>query len=106
VDGVTIIDESLLIPFKARAFLDLSARLESGEKVDSKNIKKHRNDVFRLVQLLSEGVAIEVSAPIRDDLRRFVEEAQADGTLDPKAFDVPFTRDEAVEILRAAYALT
>jgi hypothetical protein len=106
VDGVTIIDESLLIPFKARAFLDLSARLESGEKVDSKNIKKHRNDVFRLVQLLSEGVAIEVSAPIRDDLQRFVEAAQADGTLDPKAFDVPFTRDEAVEILRATYALT
>lgn len=106
VDGVTIIDESLLIPFKARAFLDLRGRLESGEKVDSKNIKKHRNDVFRLVQLLPEGVAIEVSAPIRDDLRRFVEAAQADGTLDPGAFHVPFTRDEAVEILRSAYALT
>lgn len=106
VDGVTIIDETLLIPFKARAFLDLTTRSEAGEKVDSKNIKKHRNDVFRLVQLLPQDAAIEVSEPIREDLRRFVDLTQADKTLDPKAFDVPLSRDEAVELLRSAYALT
>lgn len=52
LEGVTVIDETLLIPFKARAILDLTARAQAGESVGSKNIRKHRNDVFRLVRLL------------------------------------------------------
>jgi hypothetical protein len=105
VDGVTVIDETLLIPFKARAFLDLTARAETGEKIDGKNIKKNRNDVFRLVQLLPKTASIELADPIREDLRKFLDVAQADATLDPKAFEVPFTRDEAVAVLRSAYDL-
>ena len=42
-----------LIPFKAKAWLDLKERKSSGEQVDSKNIKKHKNDVFRLAQLIT-----------------------------------------------------
>ena len=40
-DGVTVIDETLLIPFKARAFLDLAARLEAGASnlADSRGAK-------------------------------------------------------------------
>ena len=90
---------------KARAFLDLTARAETGEKIDGKNIKKHRNDVFRLVQLLPKTASIELADPIREDLRKFLDLAQADATLDPKAFEVPFTRDEAVAVLRSAYDL-
>lgn len=105
VDGVTVIDEALLIPFKARAFLDLTARAEAGEKIDGKNIKKHRNDVFRLVQLLPKNASIELADPICADLRKFLELAQADATLDPKTFEVPLTRDDAVDLVRSAYGL-
>lgn len=51
VDGVTVLDEVHLVPFKAKAFLDLSKRKADGERVDSNDIKKHKKDVFRLVQL-------------------------------------------------------
>jgi hypothetical protein len=105
VDGVTVIDETLLIPFKALAFLDLTARASAGEKIDGKNIRKHRNDVFRLAQLLPKNASIKLADPIREDLRKFLELAQADETLDPKAFDVPLTRDEAAALLRSAYGL-
>ena len=105
VDGVTVIDETLLIPFKARAFLDLTARAEAGERIDGKNIKKHRNDVFRLVQLLPKNASIDLADPIGEDLRKFLELAQADATLDPKAFEVPLTRDEALALLRSVYGL-
>jgi len=105
VDGIAVVDETLLIPFKARAFLDLTGRSEAGETVDSKTIRKHRNDVFRLVQLLRRGISIEISEPIRSDLRRFVEAARADATLDPRAFDLPFGRDEAIALIRSAYRL-
>ncbi len=103
VQGVTILNETLLIPFKVKAFLDLTERKEKGDKIDSKNIKKHRNDVFRLIQLLPGDAAIEVSEAIRNDLSRFLDLVQTDNTLDPKSFDVPLTREEGVALLRSAY---
>ncbi|MEO3434237.1 hypothetical protein [Inquilinus sp. CAU 1745] len=106
IEGVTIIDETLLIPFKARAFLDLSARSEAGERIDGKNIRKHRNDVLRLTQLLPGDAAISLPEQIQEDMRRFLDLAAADETLDPKAIKVPFTRDEAIALLRSAYKLT
>ena len=106
IDGVTIIDETLLIPFKARAVLDLTARFEEGAKVHRKDIRKHRNDVFRLVQLLPRDARIELPDPVRRDLQAFVHLAHADENLNPKAFDVPFSKDEAADLLRTAYGLT
>lgn len=105
IESVTIVDETLLIPFKARAFLDLSARAASGEKIDSKNIRKHRNDVFRLAQLLPRSASITLPDQIQADMQRFIDLAQADETLDPKTFDVSLGRDEAIALLRTAYRL-
>ncbi|MDE0342191.1 MAG: hypothetical protein OXK82_03315 [Deltaproteobacteria bacterium] len=105
VDGVTIIDEELLIPFKARAFLDLTERLDAGRNIHRDDIRKHRNDVFRLVQLLPQDASIKVPNPIRQDLRSFVNRVQADESLDPHALGVLFSRDEAVDLLRSAYGL-
>jgi len=106
VGGITIIDERLLIPFKARAFLDLSDRKEKGEKIDSKNIKKHRSDVFRLAQLLPGNAEIEMPEPIQNDMRLFLDLAEEDKTLNPKNFNVPLTREEGVALLRSIYCLT
>ena len=54
LDGIPVLKEVCLIPFKAKAWLDLNERKENGGSVDSKNIKKHKNDVFRLGQLITE----------------------------------------------------
>jgi hypothetical protein len=43
-----------LIPLKAAAWLDLTRRKTAGEIVDSKDIQKHRRDVFRLFAVLSQ----------------------------------------------------
>jgi len=105
VKGVMSIDETLLIPFKARAFLDLTEWKARGGKIDSQNIEKHRRDVFRLARLLPGDAAIDMPAPIKEDMRQFLEQAEADNTLNPMDFDVPLTRDEGVAILRSAYQL-
>jgi hypothetical protein len=105
VDGVPVLDETVLIPFKARAFLDLSDRAANGEKIDEKNIKKHRNDVFRLLQLLPGNASIEMPQQIRDDLLKFLDIVEKDRKLDPKAFDVPMSREEATGLLRSTYGL-
>lgn len=104
--GVTILDQSILIPFKARAYLDLVKRRADGDAtVKGDDIKKHRNDVFRLSQLLPGNAVIEISDPLREDIRRFLEEIEAAGNLDPKSFKVPMTLDEAISFLRAAYQI-
>ena len=106
IDGVTIVDETLLIPVKARAVLDLTARSEEGTNVGRKDIRKHRNDVFRLAQLLPQNARIALPERVHRDLRDFVDLAHADETLDPRTFDVPFTRHEAADLLRTVYRLT
>ncbi|HEY7645116.1 MAG TPA: hypothetical protein VH858_08800, partial [Hyphomicrobiales bacterium] len=66
---------------------------------------KHRNDVFRLVQLLTRDTAVDLSNAIQDDLRRFLELDAKDGGVDFKALGVPMSRHDAIDLLRSAYKL-
>jgi hypothetical protein len=61
--------------------------------------------VLRLTQLLPGDASITLPDQIREDMRRFLDLAEADETLDPKALNVPFTRGEAIALLRSAYKL-
>ena len=36
---IPVLDEAAIIPFKARAWLDLSRRRDAGEKIDEKDVK-------------------------------------------------------------------
>ena len=72
VDGLPVVGAAHLVPLKARAWLDLTQREENGEMIDSRAIKKHKNDVFRLFQILDP--AIDPAAPdaVKNDLRDFI----------------------------------
>lgn len=85
IDGLPWVGEDRLIPLKAIAWLDLIARREQGEQVDAKSIRKHANDVLRLSQLLAPTTRIPLEEKIADDMRRFLEAAVADDSIDPKA---------------------
>lgn len=66
-------DDLALICLKAKAWLDLSKRKDRGENVDSKQIRKHKNDVFRLIAILPANRQIDLPANIRDDVALFIE---------------------------------
>lgn len=72
IEGVSILDAAYLIPFKAKAWLDLSNRKLNGEQVDSKNIRKHKNDIFRLSDILEPDIRINVSEQIYSDINEFI----------------------------------
>lgn len=63
-----------LICLKAKAYLNLSEEKTKGENIDSKKIKKHRNDVFRLALTLTEDDLIIVKGKIKEDLTTFLDE--------------------------------
>lgn len=73
IEGVKTIGAEHLIPLKARAFLDLSARRANREEIDKAKVNKHRSDIARLTQLLVRAPLKEdVPEEIRADIRRFL----------------------------------
>ena len=103
--GIPVLDEAAIIPFKARAWLDLTRQREEGLQVDEKNIRKHRNDVARLLQLLSQEVRYSLPPSVAEDMLVFVENAVIEADFDPRQFKVNMTRDDVAARLRAAYRL-
>ncbi len=71
-DGLAIATATALIPMKAHAWLDMQRRQEEGERIDSKDIKKHRADVFRLAATLPGEPGPDLPETIRADLAQFL----------------------------------
>jgi hypothetical protein len=103
VDGYSVIDLETVILFKMKAWLDLAERKESGEKVDSKNIKKHKNDVFRLLANVTPAGRIETATEIRRDIAQFIELIDKDKP-DIKNLGIKGTTfSELMEVLKSTF---
>lgn len=105
-DGLSWVGEDRLIPLKAIAWLELVERKQRGEHVDNKNIKKHLNDVLRLSMLLAPGTNILLTGRLPDDLRRFLQAVQDDGSADPRALGLgQMSLSELLDRVASAYGL-
>lgn len=72
IDGVSVLNIKTLILYKIKAWLDLSERRRKGESVDSKNIRKHRNDVLRLIANLDPEQHMEIQESVKKDVDVFL----------------------------------
>jgi hypothetical protein len=102
-DGLPWVGADRLIPLKAWAWLDLTARKAGGEAVDAKSIRKHANDTMRLSQLLTPDVAVQLNENIAADLHRFLEGITSDGSYNPKSVELNVSLPEIVERIMRAY---
>ena len=78
IEGVPTVGAAQLIALKARAWIDLAEREAHGEKIDSKTIKKHKNDVFRLYQILDPTVDPAAPEVVKNDMRKFIARMRAE----------------------------
>ena len=86
--------------------MDLSERKDAGDATaKGSDIKKHRNDVFRLLQLLPVDQPIEVTEPLKVDLRAYVDMIMQLAEFEPKDFGVPIDRDTGVALISRLYKL-
>jgi hypothetical protein len=77
----------------------MKERKEAGEDIDTKNIKKHKNDVFRLLANVSPTSRFELSSGIKNDVIQFIEQIKEDKP-DLKNLGIKSTSlDEMLEIL-------
>ncbi|MBI1367155.1 MAG: hypothetical protein GC162_00725 [Planctomycetes bacterium] len=105
VEGVPIVGPEYLVPLKAKAWLDLSARAATGDNIDSKAIKKHKNDVFRLFQVIDPDARPNPPSPIAEDMRTFLDRIAAEA-VNLKALGLKSrSLEQVIDGLRAIYAM-
>lgn len=104
LEGISLLDSSHIIPFKMKAWLDLSKRQKEGESIDGRDIRKHRNDVFRLAELLSPGQKIDVSPEIKSDIAEFLKNMKEE-SIDTSKLGIRVKADELLKIIAASYGL-
>lgn len=106
--GLMVLNHRALIPLKAAAYVDLKARKERGEHIDTDDIAKHRNDVLRLSVLLSENDKINVPSSLLDSVRELLADIKAekpDLTAIRKSlrFPAPLNSEQLITLIRSVY---
>jgi hypothetical protein len=72
-DGLHHASIEALICLKAKAFLEIRERIENGSNEDSKQLKKHKADVFRLTVMLTPASLFELPETIQGHMDQFAE---------------------------------
>jgi hypothetical protein len=106
IEGVPVLSVEYIIPFKMRAFIDLSKRKEQGEKVDSRNIKKHKKDVLKISQLLSPTQTVDVSDEIKQHMCEFINAVKSEKIIMKDLSLAAFTLEGIIEVFINVYGLT
>lgn len=109
IDGLRIASESLLICLKVKAFIDLSLKKEAGQKVDSRDINKHKNDVFRLAVTITGDQKIDIPKTIVKDLEIFYEMIESEspdlkGLLKNMGINTSISIDEILGVMRRMFS--
>lgn len=102
VSGISVLDTEHLIPFKMYAWLDLKDRKARGEHVNERDLKKHKYDVFRLLQIARRNNKIETNGIVYEDIIRFMEEIRMENIPFAQLF-LSFEMEEALAYLREIY---
>lgn len=102
IAGVSVLAENYIIPFKMYAWLDLKHRKEAGEHVNERDYKKHKNDVFRLLQITNPDEKVSVSGLVRESVERFLGEIENE-QIRVEQLGLMITKEEAMELLKSIY---
>lgn len=100
--GLSVASPAALIVLKAKAWMDLNQRRQNGEPVDSHDIRKHKGDIARLVQLLEE-TPLDLPPEIRSDMREFLT-GFAQEPINPKALGILIPETRVKQVLEKIFA--
>ena len=104
VNEVGVLGAEYLIPFKMRAWIDLSRRKSEDEHVNSDDIKKHKNDVFRLMNIINPDERINVPEVVKNDIREFVTKMPQE-RINLKNVGLDMKVEDALQILKDVYGV-
>lgn len=102
IDGVSVLGAEYLIPFKMYAWLNLKDKKSEGVHVNARDLKKHKYDVFRLLQIVNLDAKVTTLGLVTESINRFIDEIESENIPFSQLF-LPFDMDEALSYLRAIY---
>ena len=105
INGITVLNPTGLIVFKAKAWLDLNQKIEQGEHVDSRNIKKHRNDILRIAAEIPLNFC-ELPEKIRNDMMKFIRSLKVTKEELKNLKIIGVREEDIINILRDTFDLT
>lgn len=74
-NGIHYANVKALICLKAKAYLDIEARISKGGTEDAKQLRKHKTDIFRLAVLLTGEDRFDLPTSISIDMHAFSKSA-------------------------------
>lgn len=77
-NGLSVLRPEYIILFKAKAYLDLKQRKETGGTVDSNDIKKHKRDILRIAAELMLEKAMDLPVSVNEDIHVFLASLEQD----------------------------
>lgn len=105
IDDISVLKADHIIPFKAKAWLDFNQRKSKGIHVDSKEIKKHKNDIFRLSVLLTQQDHLTLCDSIKKDMQYFLDAMQIEDINLKQLGIIGMSKDELLIFLKHYYDL-
>lgn len=78
INSLSVLRPEYLILFKAKAFMDLKAKKESGEEIHSSEYKKHKRDILRIIVELAVERPVVLPETVRNDIRVFIDSLASD----------------------------
>lgn len=106
VNNLPVIGPEILIPLKARAWIDLTHRKNAGEKIDSRNIRKQKNDILRLFPLIPGEAVIHTPDEIKGHVAEFLDGLSKDKQLQLKSLGIrSLSVEEIVARIKAVYGI-
>lgn len=101
IDGISVLKAEYIIPFKMYAWTNNKKMRQKGLAVNTNDIKKHKNDVFRLMSLINPNEHIITNGNVRFSIQQFLTDIRSEPV--DKNLLGPRSKEEAIEILRHIY---
>ena len=102
-NGLSVLRPEYIILFKAKAYLDLKMRKESGETVDSEDIKKHKKDILRIAAVLMLERVADLPETVDSDVQTFIDSLEQE-PFDQNSLKIyGLKNDDVVSLLKRIY---
>ena len=102
VSGLSVLAAEYLIPFKMYAWLDLKDKKANGAFVKERDLRKHKYDVFRLLQIADPSMKIATTGLVAKSIERFLDEIREE-QIPFSQLGIAFEMDDALKALSALY---
>ncbi len=106
IEGISVLDVVGMIPFKAKAWMDLTDKKKQGnQSIKSDDIKKHKNDIFRLATLLPPKTRQVLPELVLIEMRIFMERIEAEPVSINQILGEAYTKEQLLDIIKEVYQL-